>query len=89
MTFNVHLTHDLDLGFSRSFFSKCCISGMGGTIDMEQKGCESIGCCIHFVTFRVPVTHDLDLGFSRSNVGNAVSKEWEGRLTWNERDVSQ
>ena len=23
---------------------KCCISGMGGPIDMEQKGCESIGC---------------------------------------------
>ena len=25
-------------------FLKCCISGMGGPIDMEPKGCESIGC---------------------------------------------
>ena len=32
---------------------------------------------------------DLDLGFSRSNFENAVSQEWKGRLTWNERDVSR
>ena len=104
-------------------------------IDMEGKGCESIGCYTtlwlsmstspmtltldfqgqilkmlylrngradwhgrkgmwvdrmlhHFVTFNVHFTHDLDLGFSRSNFENAVSKEWEGRLTWNERDLS-
>ena len=25
-------------------FWKCCMSGMGGPIDMERKGCESIGC---------------------------------------------
>ena len=25
-------------------FWKCCISRMGGPIDMERKGCESIGC---------------------------------------------
>ena len=25
-------------------FWKCCISGMGGPIDMEPKGCELIGC---------------------------------------------
>ena len=25
-------------------FWKCCISGMGGPIDMQPKGCESIGC---------------------------------------------
>ena len=24
---------------------------MGGSIDMEWKGCESIGCCTHYVTF--------------------------------------
>ena len=33
------------------------------------------------------LTHDLDPWFSRSNFLNAVSQEWEGRLTWNERDV--
>ena len=83
VTFNVHLNHDLDLGFSRSNFLiaidrnrhrmqakwvdrvlyllcglqlwpwpwifkvkfwKCAISGMGGPIDMERRGCELIGC---------------------------------------------
>ena len=58
---------------------------MGGPIDMERKGYESIGCYTYFVT----LNYDLDLGFSRSNFENAVSQEWEGQLTWNQRDVSQ
>ena len=58
---------------------------MGGPIDMEQKGCESIGCYTYFVT----LSYDLDLGFSWSNFKSAVSWEWEGRLTWNQTDVSQ
>ena len=58
---------------------------MAGSIDMEQKGCESIGCYTYFVT----LSYDLDLGFSRSNFKNAVSREWDGRLTWNQRDVNQ
>ena len=62
---------------------------MGWLIDMERKGCESIGCYTHFVTLNVHFTHDLDLGFSRSNFENAVSQEWEGSLTWNERDLSR
>ena len=62
---------------------------MGWPIDMEGKGCESIGCCIYFVTFNVHLTHDLDLGFSRSNFENAVSQDWNGRLTWNESDVNR
>ena len=50
---------------------------MGWPIDMERKGCESIGCYIYFVTFNVHLTHDFDLGFSRSNFENAVSgMEW-------------
>ena len=35
------------------------------------------------------LNHDLDSWFARSNFENAVSQEWEGRLTWNERDVSR
>ena len=66
---------------------KSHISGMGWLICMELKGCESIECWIHVVTFNVHFTHDLDLGFSRSNFENAVSQEWVGRLTWNERDL--
>ena len=107
VTFNVHLNHDLDLGFSRSNFSiaidrnvrahglrtkviwvdrvlyllcglqvwhwpwifkvkfwKRCISGMGGAVDMERKGCESIGCYTYIVTSNFDLSHDLDLGFS-------------------------
>ena len=64
-------------------FWKSHNSGMGCPIDMEWKGCESIGCYTHFVTFNVPLTHDLDLGFSRSNFEEVVSQEWDGRLTWN------
>ena len=62
---------------------------MGGPIDMEWKGCESIGCYTHFVTFNLDLNHDLDLGFSRSNFEKVVSQEWDGRLTWNERGVSR
>ena len=53
-------------------------------INTERRGYESIGCYAYFVT----VSYDLDLGFSRSNFENAISQEWKGRLTWNERDVS-
>ena len=58
---------------------------MGGPINTERKGYESIGYYAYFVTF----SYDLDLGFSRSNFETAVSKEWEGRLTYSERDVSR
>ena len=131
VTFNVHLNHDLDLGFLRSNFSiaidrnvkahrlrtkviwvdrvlyllcglqvwhwpwifkvkfwKCCISGMGGPVDMERKGCESIGCYTYIVTSNFDLSHDLYLGFSWKNIEIAVSQEWEGRLTWKEMDVS-
>ena len=62
---------------------------MGGPIDMERKGCESIGCDTHFVTFNFDLNHDIDLGFSMLNFENVVSQECDGRLTWNERDVSR
>ena len=58
---------------------------MAGSNDMEQKGYESIGCFSYFVT----LSYDLDLGFSRSNFKNAVSREWEVQLTWNQTDVSR
>ena len=83
MTFNFDLTHDLDLGFLTSNFSR--ISGMGGPIDMEQKGYESIGC----YTYSVILSYDLHLEFSRSNFENDISQEWEDRLAWNQKDVSR
>ena len=85
VTFNFDLTHELDLEFSMSKFEITVSQECGGPIDMERKGYESMGCYTYFVT----LGYDLDLGFSRSNFENAVSQEWEGRLTWNRRDVSR
>ena len=58
-------------------------------IDMEWKGCESIGCYTHFETFDFDLNDHLDLGFSRSNFEKVIPPEWDGWLTWNERDVSR
>ena len=70
-------------------FWKSLILWMGWPIDMEWQGCESIECWTHVVTFNVHLFHDLDLGFSRWNFEKVVSQEWDGRLTWNEGDVSR
>ena len=56
---------------------------MEGLIDMEQKGCESIGCWTHYVA----LNDNLGLGFSRSNFGIAISQEWMGLVTWNEKEM--
>ena len=61
-------------------FWKCCISGMGGQIDMERKGFELTECWTHVVTFNVHLFHDLDLGFSsqilkKSNLRNEMA-DW-------------
>ena len=34
-------------------------------------------------------SYDLGLEFSRSDFEKAVFQEWDGRLTWNKRDVSR
>ena len=62
---------------------------MGWPIDMELKGCELVEGWTHAVTFNGHLPHDLCLGFSRSNFEKVVYQEWDDRLTWNERDVSQ
>ena len=75
-------------------FLICCISEMGGPIDMEWKGCESIGCYTHFVTFDLDLNHDLDLGFSRSilkksYLGNGMA-DWHGiKGMWVDRMLDQ
>ena len=71
-------------------FWNSLILWMGWPFDMEQKGCESIKCWTHVVTFNVHLFHDLDLGFSRLNLEKKViCQEWDGRLTWKERDVGR
>ena len=63
-------------------FWKCCISGMGGLIEMEQKGCESIGCYTHFVTFNFwaqpwPWPWIFKVKFWKSRIWNGVA-DWHG-----------
>ena len=70
-------------------FWKSRNSGIGCPIDMERKGCELTECWTHVVTLNFDLTHDLDLEFSMSNFEIAVSQEWEGRLTWNEKDMNR
>ena len=53
--------------------------------EWERKRCESIGCWTQYVT----LSYDLDLGLPSSNCEIALSDEWVGPLTWNERSVSQ
>ena len=61
---------------------------MGGPIDMERKGCESIECYTHIVTLNCDLIYDLDPWISRSNFEKVITQQWDARLAWNERDVS-
>ena len=67
------------LGILKVKFWKSCISGMGGSIYMEQKRCESIGCWTRYVT----MSYDLDLGFSRSSIKKLYP--WSGMAEWHEK----
>ena len=49
---------------SKVKFWKCCISRMGGPIDMEWKGYEAKECYTYYVT----LSYEFDLGFWRSNL---------------------
>ena len=53
---------------------------MGGSIDMVQKGFESIACWTHYMTLIFYPTHVFDHGFSRSNFEIAVFKERMARI---------
>ena len=76
-------------GISKVKFWNNCISGMGGLIDVEQGGMKSNGCLADCVTSNFDHTFDLDLGYWRSNFETAISHKWEGRLTWDNRDMSR
>ena len=88
MTLTFDLTHDLDLGCFKVKFRNNCISGIVGLIDVKCKGSESIGYWADYMTLPFDHTHDLDLGVSRSESEIALSQEWDGCLTWNEKDAS-
>ena len=81
------LTHNLDLGCFKGKFWNSCISGIVGLIDVKWKGSELIGYWGDYMTFHFDHTHDLDLWVSMSESQIALSQEWDGRLTWNKKDV--
>ena len=88
VTLTFDLTHDRDLGYFKVKFRNSFISGIVGLIDVKWKGSELIWYWANFMTLPLDHTHDLDLGVSRSDCEIAVSQEWGGWLTWNEKDVS-
>ena len=84
------LTHDLDYGCFKVKFRNSCISGIVGPIDVKWKWSELISYWADCMTLPFDHTHDLDpeVEISRSKSEIALSQEWDGRLTWNEKDVS-
>ena len=69
-------------------FRNSSISGIVGLIDVKWKGSELIWYWADCMTLPFDHTHDLDLGVSRSESEIALSQEWGGRLTMNEKNVS-
>ena len=88
VTWTFDLIHDLDLGCFKVKFRNSCTSGILGLIDVKWKGNELIGYWADYITLTFDHTHDLDLGVSRSESEIISSQEWDGQLTWNEKDVS-
>ena len=84
------LMHDIDLGCFKVKFRNSSISGIVGLIDVKWKWNGLIWYWADGMTLPFDHTHDLDLGvgISRSKSEIALSQEWDGRLTWNEKYVS-
>ena len=74
VTLTFDLTHDLELGCFKVKFWNSSISGIYDTGTIYDPA--------------LWPHHDLDLGVSRSEFEIASSQEWDGRLTWNEKDLS-
>ena len=90
VTLTFDLTHDLALGCFKVKLRNSSISGIVGLIDVKWKQSELIWYWADCMTLPFDHTHDLDLGveISRSESEIALSQEWDGWLTWNEKDVS-
>ena len=88
VTLTFDLTYDLYLGCFRVKFQNSSILGIVGLIDVKWKGSELIWYWADCMTLPCDHTHDLDLGVSRSESEIALSQEWGGRWTMNEKDVS-
>ena len=90
VTLTFDLIHDLDLGCSKVKFRNSSIPGIVGLIDVKWKGSELIWYWANCISLPFDLTHDLDPGveISRSKSKIVLSQEWDGWLTWNEKDVS-
>ena len=91
VTLTFDLTHYLDLGCFKVKFRNSSFSGIVGLINVKWKRSELIWYWADCMTLPLyDHTHDLDLGveISRSESEIALSQEWDGRLTWNKKDVS-
>ena len=90
VTLTFDLTRDLDLGCFNVKFRNSCISGIVGLLDVKWKRGELIWYWADCMTLPFDHTHDLDLGveISKSESEIVLSQDWDGRLTWNEKDVS-
>ena len=90
VTLTFDLTHDLDLGCFKVKFRNGSFSGIVGLIHVKWKGNELIWYWADCMTLPFDHTHGLDFGveISRSESEITLSQEWDGRLTWNEKDVS-
>ena len=88
VTLTFDLTHDLELGCFKVKFRNSSISGIVGLIDVKWKVSELIWYLAYSMTLPFGHTHDLDLWVSRSESEIALSQEWSGWLTMNEKDVS-
>ena len=62
---------------------------MGGPIDMERKGCESIGCYIHIVILNCDLTAWPWPLIFKVKFWKRHNSAMGCQIEWNERDVSR
>ena len=91
VTLTFDLTHDLGLGYFKVKFRNSFISGIVGLIDVKWKRGQLIWYWADYMTLPFDHTHELDLGveisrWSESEI--ALSHEWDGQLTWIEKNAS-
>ena len=87
VTLNFDLTDDW---MFRGQFRNSSFSGIVDLIDVKCKWSQLIWYWTNCMTLPFDHTCDLDLGveISGSESEIALSQEWDGRLTWNKKDVS-